>query len=140
MKSLWRWFLVLAVITIIYFLSDIPDLHLVREEQLPLWLKQLGSKYSIKFGTEGYFSYTLSLHPDFLLHKLGHIVAFGTLGICTYWATGYSATWAVVLTVVAAGIDEWHQYFTPGRSSRFGDVVLDTMAAIVCIVIVKWKR
>lgn len=31
-----RWLLVVVVITTIYFLSDIPNLHLIRGDQLPL--------------------------------------------------------------------------------------------------------
>lgn len=140
MKTPLRWLLVVIVISIIYFLSDIPDLHLIRENQLPLWLKQLGSKYTIKFGTTGYFSYLLSLEPDFILHKIGHIIAFGTLGLSIYWATVYSATWAVTLTAIAAACDEWHQYSVPGRSSRFGDVILDTLAALIVVLVVKMIR
>lgn len=136
-KNSWRWLIVLTIISSIYFLSDIPNLHLIREEQIPLWLKKLSNIYTFKIGTEGYFSYAFSLQPDFILHKLAHIMAFGTLGVSIYWATEYSATWAVALTAIAAACDEWHQYFVPGRSSRFGDVVLDTLAAVVFIVIVK---
>jgi len=139
-KKIWRWVLAMSIILIIYFLSDIPHLQLIREEQIPLWLKQFANKYTIRFGTTGYFSYVLSLHPDFILHKIGHIMAFGTLGVSIYWATSYSVTWAVALTAVVAAGDEWHQYFVPGRSSRFGDVVLDTLAAMVFILIVKMIR
>ena len=130
----------ISVIGIIYFLSDIPDLHLIREEQMPIWLKQLANKYTVKLGTTGYFSYVLSLEPDFILHKIGHIIAFGTLGLSIYWATAYSVTWAVTLTAIAAACDEWHQYFVLGRSSRFGDVVLDTLAALIFVLVVKIIR
>ena len=78
--------------------------------------------------------------PDFILHKIGHIMVFGTLGVSLYWATRYSVTWAIALTAITAACDEWHQYFVPGRSSRFGDVVLDTLAAIVFILLVKFMR
>lgn len=137
-KNSWRWLMVVSIIVTIYYLSDIHNLHLIREDQLPLWLKNLGNKYIIKFGTMGYFSYMISLHPDYILHKVGHIMAFGTLGAVIYWAGGYfSVRWAIFLTALAAALDEWHQYYVPGRSSRFGDVVLDTLAAIIFIVIVK---
>ena len=46
MKEIWRWLIVLTVIIIIYFLSDIPNLHLIREDQLPLWLQYWGQKYA----------------------------------------------------------------------------------------------
>jgi VanZ family protein len=138
MKKVCRWLFVFIIASSIYFLSDIPDLHLVKEDQIPLWLKLLSAKYAIRFGTEGYFSYMVSLHPDFILHKIGHILVFGTLGLSIYWATRYSANWAITLTAIAAAFDEWHQSFVPGRSSRFGDVVLDTLAAIVFILIAKY--
>lgn len=115
MEKIWRWIFVLVIITTICFLSDIPDLHLVREDQIPLWLKLLSAKYAVRFGTEGYFSYMLSLYPDFILHKIGHIMAFGTLGLSIYWATKYSTNWAINLTAIAAALDEWHQSFVPGR-------------------------
>lgn len=64
-------------------------------------------------------------------------MAFGILGISIYWATSYSLSWAVVSTVIAAACDEGHQYFVTGRSSRLGDVVLDTLAAITFILIAR---
>ena len=140
MKNIWRWLIVLTVMIIIYFLSDIPNLHLISEAQIPLWLRRFASQYSVKIGSQGYFSYMFSLHPDFILHKIGHIVAFGTLGISIYWAARYSAVWAIILTAIAAAFDEWHQYFIPGRSSRFGDVVLDTLAATIFILLVKFMK
>ena len=140
MKNIWRWLIVLTVMIIIYFLSDITNLHLISEAQIPLWLRRIASQYSFKIGSQGYFSYMFSLHPDFILHKIGHIVAFGTLGISIYWAARYSAVWAIILTAIAAAFDEWHQYFIPGRSSRFGDVVLDTLAATIFILLVKFMK
>lgn len=137
MKKLWRWLIVLIVLSLIYLLSDISNLHLIRQDQIPLWLQYLSNRYILKIGSEGYFSYILSLQPDFILHKIGHIMAFGTLGVSIYWATRYSVIWAIPLTAIAAACDEWHQYFVPGRSSRFGDVILDTLAAIVFIAVVK---
>jgi len=136
-KKIWRWLVVATLITSIYFLSDISDLHLIREDQIPIWLKQLANKYTFRIGTTGYFSYVLSLESDFILHKIGHIIAFGTLGLSIYWATAYSAPWAVTLTAIVAACDEWHQSFVSGRSSRFGDVVLDTLAALVFVLVVK---
>jgi len=136
-KKLWRWLIVMSIILIIYFISDLPNLHLLRTEQIPLWVQKFGAKYTINIGTTGFFSYTLSLYPEYVLRKIGHILAFGTLGVSFYWATAYSATWAIALTALAAAGDEWHQSFVTGRNSRFGDVVLDTLAAIAFILIVQ---
>lgn len=138
MRNLQRWVVVMIIVSIIYFLSDISDLQLIHDEQIPLWMRMMTAKYSLRIGGSGYFSYILSLHPDFILHKIGHIVAFGTLGLSIYWAARHSLAWAIALTGVAAALDEWHQSFVPGRSSRFGDVVLDNLAAILFILIAKF--
>lgn len=137
-KKLLHWLLVIGLIMIIYALSNIPNFHIIPENTIPLWLKNLIGRYTIKFGTTGYFSYTISLHPDYILHKIGHIIAFGTLGVAIYWAVDHLAIRATILTAVVATLDEWHQSFVPGRSSRFGDVILDTLATIFFIWIMRY--
>lgn len=136
MSKLVRWLPAIAIVLLIYHFSTIPDLHLVSESHIPAWLKPYIEKYTFRIGNSGYFSYMLSLHPDFILHKIGHIVAFGTLGVSLYFAVS-SLPWAVVLTAVAAFADEFHQYFVPGRSSRLGDVILDTLAGLLFILLVR---
>lgn len=137
-RNIWRWLFVLVIIITIYTLSDIPNLHLIPAYLIPPWLYKIIGQYTFKFGTTGYFSYVVSLQPDYILHKIGHIIAFGTLGMGIYWANGSSAIWATALAAVIATLDEWHQSFVQGRSSRFGDVVLDTLAAMLFIWIVRY--
>jgi VanZ family protein len=132
-----RWLPVIAILIIIYCLSSIPDLHLINEQVIPLWLKQYISHYTYKIGQDGFFSYMISLHPDFILHKIGHVTVFGTLGMALYIATKKSFVWAILLSAVAGMSDEVHQYFIPGRSCRFGDVLLDTLAALVFILVLR---
>jgi VanZ family protein len=57
------------------------------------------------------------------------------LGTSLYLATGNSVQWGIFITAIFAASDELHQYFVVGRSSRFGDVVLDVLAA-TCFVYV----
>lgn len=122
--------------TIFYF-SSIPDLHFIDSSVLPLWLKSLIGKYSITIGNQGFFSYVLSLHPDFIIHKLGHIGLYGLLGVCLFWATKGSFRWSVMITAIFAVTDELHQGYVPGRSSRFGDILLDVSAAVVFILVMR---
>jgi VanZ family protein len=73
-------------------------------------------------------------------HGLAHLVAFSLLGLLAYWAlegVPRAARLAVVLTAVFGATDEWHQAFTPGRHADVEDVVLDTVAAAVAIVV--WR-
>lgn len=132
MTKVLRWVPFIIVSGLIYHASSIPDLHLVQESQFPSWLMAWVKKHYIAIGDKGFFSYRLSLHPDFILHKIGHIMAFGLLGATALFATK-AKKWALLILLLGAVGDELHQYFTPGRSSRFLDVVLDVSAGCVFI-------
>lgn len=121
---------VLIVMLTIYYFSNIPYLHFVSDAGLPLWLRNFISTTVIKIGTKGFFSYAISMHPDFIIHKLGHISLYGLLGISLYLATKYSMKWSMVISILFAISDEIHQSYVVGRSSRFGDILLDIIAAI----------
>lgn len=137
MNKLLCWLFVSVVIVIIYILSDIPNLHLVNEASIPQWYKAYITAYTLKLGQSGFFSYTLSIDPEFIVHKLGHIGAFGVLGVCVYFAVGQFIFRAVLVTALLACLDEFHQYFVLGRCCRFGDVVLDTAAGLLFILVVR---
>jgi VanZ family protein len=75
--------------------------------------------------------------------KLFHGIVFGILGAFYLGslykpATGY--TWVQVaiatICVLAYGIsDEIHQYFVPGRTAEFWDVVADTIGGLLAATI-----
>lgn len=130
-------FFVLVIMIVIFKLSAIPNLHFITDADLPIWLKKLVYLKVIKIGQSGFFSYTLSLHPDFILHKLGHIIIYGVLGSALFFATNQSARWSSLIVLAFACSDELHQSYVMGRSARFGDIVLDTMAAIGAILLIR---
>lgn len=129
--------LVLLIMSTIFYFSSIPDLHFIHPEALPAWLKSWVNQYTLKLGGQGFFSYTLSLHPDFIIHKLGHIALYGLLGSCLFLATNRSVGWSVFLTMIFAVSDELHQGYVSGRSSRFGDIALDVAAAVLFILLIR---
>lgn len=133
-----RYYLLASVIMVaIFSASSIPNLSLYDSSALSpawkLWIK----KHTIRLGTSGFFSYMISPHPDFILHKLGHVFGFGWLGMAGYLAAGKSIKWGIFVSAIFAGTDEWHQYFVAGRSSRFGDIVLDIFAATCFIFMLR---
>ena len=80
----------------------------------------------------------------FTLHirKVAHFALFFALGALTSFAwrhtlkkTGkpagiiQTAPRAALMCMVFAGLDEFHQYFVPGRASLISDVVLDTASS-----------
>ncbi|CAN5318002.1 hypothetical protein BH10PAT1_BH10PAT1_3970 [soil metagenome] len=82
---------------------------------------------------------------DFLAHKLAHIIEYAILGILLYRALKeekISRKEAVVYAIIIAAFygftDEFHQSFTPHRTTRMRDVIIDTIGATSGILFV-WK-
>lgn len=137
--TIYYWYLVSGLMVVISLLSHIPNLVFFEKfvpPELSAWVMQ----HSIKWGSSGFFSYSISPHPDYILHKLGHVLLFGFLGIALYLAMNRSVAKAAMTITLFALADEIHQGFTVGRSSRLGDVVLDVAAAVVFILLAKIRR
>lgn len=92
------------------------------------------------------------LSPEFeplhtIIRKTVHVVAYGLLGALDFravrgprggWRLGWSAI-AVVLAVVIASLDEYHQSFFPSRTGVPGDVVIDACGATLAQLIVRGR-
>ncbi|MGB5717851.1 MAG: VanZ family protein [Gammaproteobacteria bacterium] len=89
-----------------------------------------------------YLSSQPGIHTPLLFpgqDKLFHLIAFGMLGFLlmgTLKATnsGYRTgqVWFVVLLVASYGVlDEFHQYFVPGRSVEFYDALADAAGGLL---------
>lgn len=137
MKKWMRWIPVIMIIAIICICSSVPNLTLYDARALSPEMMRFIHKYTYHIGGGGFFSYRISPHPDFIAHKLGHIFGFGSLGIALFYATGRSQQLALFLTGLFAASDELHQYFVAGRSSRFGDIVLDTLSAVLFVFVAR---
>ena len=73
---------------------------------------------------------------DFTLKKLAHVTVYGILTIFLFRALqihikrkGYALLTTVLVTVLYACSDEWHQTFVPGREGTLRDVVIDAVGA-----------
>ena len=75
-----------------------------------------------------------------LVRKLAHVSLFSFLGAATGFAwyrcdrdepkrSGRIVLRAAALCAALAALDEFHQYFVPGRAALIGDVLLDTASA-----------
>jgi VanZ family protein len=133
------WLAAITMMILISCLSSMSHLSFFNNDLPPVLLK-LVKQYSSRFGNTGFFSYSISIHPDYLIHKAGHIILYGLLGSFLYKVVGRSIYWAIPLVVLFAIGDEVHQGIVPGRSSRFGDIVLDTMAAAVFMYVSHRKQ
>jgi VanZ family protein len=90
----------------------------------------------------------------FVLRKLGHIIGYGLLSILLFrawratllragnprWSFGWART-ALLMTVLVASLDEWHQTVLPSRTGTIRDVFLDGGAALAAqILLFVWLR
>ncbi len=89
---------------------------------------------------------------EFFLRKGAHVTVFfvlcmllyGVLRKTTLLEQSYCLVFSLLITVVYAGLDEWHQGFTPNRTPYFGDVILDSIGASIFVIGYlawsSWKR
>lgn len=93
--------------------------------------------------SQGILSVIYSLIPnlplDFysfhsFIRKAAHFGEYALLGICIYqfintYAIKKSLYYALLICMICACVDEFIQYLTPNRLSKFSDVVLDGIGA-----------
>lgn len=99
--------------------------------------------------TERYFG-----ECNTFIRKLGHLSEYLILFVLirSAWTSTFvtgrarpRAMWAaLVLSVIYALTDEWHQSYVPGRSASLGDVGIDTVGATIgcvcCLLMAKLFR
>jgi len=71
-------------------------------------------------------------------HPLAHASAFAILAMLVRWAvegTPGATLWAFLFSSMFGAVDEWHQCFTPGRAPDIKDLLVDSMAAAVAVML-----
>jgi VanZ family protein len=84
---------------------------------------------------------------DTIVKKCGHMIGYALLAAAYYrgLTNGKNVTrFQLILTLGLAVLysisDEFHQKFTSGRTSSAGDVFIDTVGAVIGLVIWTWIR
>ena len=77
-----------------------------------------------------------------IVRKLAHLTEFTILGSVLYTILRRYITYGTVIKTIALGIliaslDEFIQLFSPGRSSQFSDILIDTVGIVIGILVVK---
>ena len=76
---------------------------------------------------------------DLLIKKLGHASGYAMLGLAYYFAlppylrVGYRWALALLMAILFALSDEFHQSFIEGRTSSLIDVMIDTAGAVFAL-------
>ncbi len=82
-----------------------------------------------------------------VIRKSAHLIEYGILAALWFfvfsrsnnWFTSRPALFALLISIVYAGLDELHQAFTHSRTGSFFDVGIDTVGAMMGLVLVKGK-
>jgi VanZ family protein len=78
---------------------------------------------------------------DLLIKKIGHATGYALLGLAYYFAlpprirVGYRWMLALLMAVLFALSDEFHQSFVEGRNSSLLDVLIDTTGAAFALAL-----
>lgn len=75
----------------------------------------------------------------------GHASAYAVLAALLWTALHRSGTrrparGALVLAMLYAASDEFHQRFVPGRAAAVDDLVVDLIGAVLALLIISWLR
>lgn len=87
---------------------------------------------------------SLRLTPLNLQNVLGHLFEYGVLAYLLARAldrppaTRHAHLWAMVITMLYAASDEWHQTFVPGRHGDLLDWLVDIIAALLVLGLRHW--
>jgi VanZ family protein len=69
-----------------------------------------------------------------LMHKLEHLFYYGTMAWLLAMGLGRRWFWIALIVVPMIGaLDEWHQFFVPGRGSSAWDWATDAVGAAVAV-------
>lgn len=77
-----------------------------------------------------------------IVRKLAHLMEFTILGGVLYTILRRYITYGTVIKTIGLGmfiasLDEFIQRFSPGRSSQFSDILIDTVGVVIGILVAK---
>jgi cell division protein FtsW (lipid II flippase) len=84
---------------------------------------------------------------DFFIKKTAHVVEYFILAFLIYFSlrktTVESRTslllYTIIITIIYAVTDEFHQTFVPGREGRLRDVLIDSSGAFLFVLLRRFK-
>jgi len=77
---------------------------------------------------------------DTIFKKSAHAFAYGVLWWLWWRASGGRTGLALLMTVLYALSDEWHQHFVPGRHGQLFDVGVDSVGALLALLFVTMRQ
>ena len=133
---LFSWFLVFIWLVVIFYLSAQPaaDSSNLSKKVTKVIIEIIPLDNEVST-TENLIA---KLEPS--IRKLGHFSEYFVLGLLVANAFRVSGVFglkgfifSLLFCILYAVSDEFHQYFVPGRSTEFKDIVMDTIGSFVGI-------
>ena len=157
MKKTISWLLPIAWMGVIFYSSAQPyqdqDVKPLLEDMIDLsFLEPILSGIAFVYHYSEVSVANLGVYGfiEFFIRKGAHVGVFFVLFLLFYLAFVQTFTrgkwnmhFAFILTVVYAALDEWHQGFTPNRTPYVGDVLLDSIGAMIgvgLLLLIFWWR
>lgn len=133
--------LLLLNMLFIYLFSSVASIPILEPH---LWLSMdfsyfhipVEKLFSLDSGFYDYYKVHWDLH--FIAHKLAHFIFFGSLALLFLWNIKHwkhACFFAWFFTTLYGVTDELHQFATPGRTGAIQDVGVDSVSAIIWLVI-----
>ena len=76
---------------------------------------------------------------DFAVKKIAHLSEYAILYTLFYRASGQKLKLSLILTIIYAVTDEFHQSFVPGRTPKIYDVIGFDLAGASIGAFILWK-
>lgn len=137
---LFSWFLVFIWLVVIFYLSAQPaaDSSNLSKKVTKVIIEKAGPIIPLDSEVSTTENLIAKLEPS--IRKLGHFSEYFVLGLLVANAFRVSGVFgfkgfifSLLFCILYAVSDEFHQYFVPGRSTEFKDIVMDTIGSIVGI-------
>ena len=132
-----RWILYILLGLIVFFIWDNSMQNGGSSDGFSLLFAEIFVPIVNKLGFHGNI-WTLNR----IVRKLAHLTEFTILGSLLYTILRRYITYGTVIKTIGLGmliasLDEFIQRFSPGRSSQFSDILIDTVGVVIGILVVK---
>ena len=132
-----RWILYILLGLIVFFIWDNSMQNGGSSDGFSLLVAETLTPIANKLGFHGNI-WTLNR----IVRKLAHLTEFTILGSVLYTILRRYITYGTVIKTIGLGmliasLDEFIQRFSPGRSSQFSDILIDTVGIVIGILVVK---
>lgn len=72
--------------------------------------------------------------------KLAHAATFGVLTLLFMHGFALPLRWAAAAALLTGMLDEWHQYYLPGRTASVEDWLADLTGVLLVVAALWWRR